>query len=84
MTATRCSGTPRTSTWCNRRRCAPQFKAAGTLIREPLDPAAARLNLLYFLYATITMIDGLYIYLHRQRRKAIARERAAVPAAVTT
>jgi hypothetical protein len=43
----------------------------GTLIRPPGIQQPSNSNLLYFLYVTIPIIDALYIYLHRQRQKAI-------------
>lgn len=50
-----------------------QFDAAGTLIRPPYIRQPPNSNLLFFLYLTIPLIDGVYIYLHRQRRKALGR-----------
>jgi hypothetical protein len=49
-----------------------QFDATGTLVRTPFIQQPPNSNLLYFLYLTIPVIDLLYIYLHRQRQKALA------------
>ena len=49
-----------------------QFDAAGILIRPPYIHQPPNSHLLDFLYVTIPLIDILYIYLYRQRRKALA------------
>ncbi len=49
-----------------------QFDAAGILVRPPYIHQPPNSHLLYFLYVTIPLIDILYIYLYRQRRKALA------------
>jgi hypothetical protein len=67
-----------------------QFDASGTLVRPPYIQRPPNSDLLFFLYFTIPLIDLLYIYLHRQRQREIAAERAAgasppaVPAAAAT
>jgi hypothetical protein len=49
-----------------------QFDATGTLVRPPYVQQPPNSYLLYFLYLTIPIVDLLYIYLHRQRQKALA------------
>ena len=49
-----------------------QFDASGILVRPPYVRQPANSNLLYFLYLTIPLIDFLYIYLHRQKQRALA------------
>ena len=49
-----------------------QFDAAGILVRPPVTHQPPNSHLLYLLYVTIPLIDILYIYLSRQRRKALA------------
>jgi len=58
-----------------------QFDATGTLVRTPFIQQPPNSNLLYFLYLTIPIIDLLYIYLHRQRQKALAASAVQAPAA---
>lgn len=48
-----------------------QFDASGTLVRPPFIHQPPDAYLLYYLYVTIPVIDGLYIYLNHQRRKAL-------------
>ena len=57
-----------------------QFDATGTLVRTPFIQQPPNSNLLYFLYLTIPIIDLLYIYLHRQRQKALAASAVRAPA----
>jgi hypothetical protein len=56
-----------------------QFDQAGILVRPPYLPQPANFHLLYFLYASIFVVDLTYIYLYRQQRKAL---RAAANEAV--
>ena len=49
-----------------------QFDANGVLIREPFVMKPDDFGFLYFMFLTIPVIDGLYIYLHHQQRKALA------------
>jgi hypothetical protein len=57
-----------------------QFDAAGTLVRPPYVQQPPNSYLLYFLYLTIPIVDLLYIYLHRQRQKALAASAVSAPA----
>ena len=52
-----------------------QFDATGTLVRPPYIEQPPNSNLLYFLYVTIPIIDGVYIYLHRRQQKINAARR---------
>jgi hypothetical protein len=54
----------------------PMQFSGGTLIRPPGIPQPPNSYLLYFLYATIPLIDFLYIYLYRQRRNQLAAYQA--------
>jgi hypothetical protein len=57
-----------------------QFDATGTLVRPPYVQQPPNSYLLYFLYLTIPIVDLLYIYLHRQRQKALAASAVSAPA----
>lgn len=48
-----------------------QFDRTGTLIRPPYFHQPSNFHLLYFLYVSIFILDLTYIYLYRQRRKAL-------------
>jgi len=54
-----------------------QFDPSGTLVRPPFIQQPPNSYLLYFLYATIPVIDGLYIYLNHQRRKELRNQSGA-------
>ena len=59
-----------------------QFDAAGTLVRPPYIKAPPNQYLPYFLYVTIPIVDGVYIYLHRRQQRINAGRKPPPPHAI--